>query len=67
VEAAGQSAREKIAKKLSLAASVGFAFVEDEHWPRALADDEVAFPIANVGAERSAGKTPPLLPVHGAT
>ncbi len=34
------------------AASVtpGFAFVEDEHGPRALADDEVAFPMANVGA-----------------
>jgi hypothetical protein len=24
--------------------------VEDEHGPRALADDEVAFPMANVGA-----------------
>jgi hypothetical protein len=28
----------------------GFAFVEDEHGPCALADDEVAFPMANVGA-----------------
>jgi len=27
-----------------------FAFVEDEHGPGALADDEVAFPMANVGA-----------------
>jgi hypothetical protein len=28
----------------------GFAFMEDEHGPRALANDEVAFPMANVGA-----------------
>ena len=28
----------------------GFSFVQDEHGPGALTDDEVAFPMANVGA-----------------
>jgi hypothetical protein len=44
----------------------GFAFVEDEHGPRALADDEVAFPMANVGAGfdvfRIAGGSRPARP-----
>ena len=28
----------------------GFSFMQDEHRPRALADDEVAFPVTNIGA-----------------
>ena len=28
----------------------GFAFMEDEHGPRALADDEVALPMTSLGS-----------------
>ena len=28
----------------------GFSFMQNEHGPRALADDEVAFPVTKIGA-----------------